>query len=114
MKMEDELPDEMERTGGSGLTEYWDNFEPGDTKEFIIKAKVDASEYDRKNFEKCIVNKAELRYGNKFEGADTATVCYSDSKPKELPKTGAESTALFAVLGLVTTASGLVMKKFAR
>ena len=47
MKMEDFLPDEMERVGGSGLTEYWDDFEPGETKTFYIEAKVDEDEYDR-------------------------------------------------------------------
>ena len=55
MKMKDSLPDEMERVGGDGLTEYWEDFEPGETKTFIIRAKVNSEEYDRENFEKCVV-----------------------------------------------------------
>ena len=30
MKMEDFLPDELYRVGGDGLTEYFDDFEPGE------------------------------------------------------------------------------------
>ena len=56
MKMIDDLPDAMERVGGSGLTEYFDNFAPGEVEEFIIKAKVKDKEYDRDNFDKCVVN----------------------------------------------------------
>jgi len=89
MKMKDELPDEMERVGGSGLTEYWDDFEPGDTETFIIKAKVDADEYAREDFDKCVVNEAHVTYDGDFEGSDTAIVCYSNVELKELPKTGA-------------------------
>lgn len=110
MKMTDKLPDELTRTGGDGLTEYWDNFKPGETKSFTIKAKVNSDEYDRQeNFEKCVVNKASVRWGEEFEGSDTATVCYSNSEPKELPKTGHESIMAIAGLGLVV--SGLLISK---
>lgn len=111
MKMEDFLPEEMTKVGGSGLDEEWDNFDPNDEKVFIIQAKVDSDEYDRNvEFEKCVVNKAELRWDGEFQGADTATVCYGNVKPSELPKTGALSTLGLSGLGLLIT--GLVSKKF--
>lgn len=111
MKMEDFLPDEMEKVGGSGLTEEWDNFEPGESKTFIIKAVVKDSEYDRDTeFEKCVVNKAEVRWDDNFEGSDTATVCYGNVEASELPKTGAES--VLGLAGLTSLALGLLIKKF--
>lgn len=113
MKMSDKLPDELSRTGGSGLTEYWDNFKPGETKTFTIEAKVKSDEYDRsEDFEKCVVNKATVKWDDEFEGSDTATVCYSNSEPKELPKTGHESFVTLVGLGLL--ASGLLISKKAQ
>lgn len=111
MKMKDILPDEMDRVGGSGLTEYWDNFEPGDTKEFKIEAKLDNSEFDRENFEKCIVNKAEAYYDGNFEGADTATVCYGNATITELPETGASSTIALVSMGILSVLGGTLVKK---
>lgn len=113
MKMEDFLPDELERVGGDGLTEYWGDFEPGEIKTFYIDAKVNSSEFDRENFEKCVVNKAEVRYSNKFEGADTATVCYGMEKEEEiteLPETGFVETLLPVGLGLL--AVGYALKRY--
>jgi len=110
MKMEDFLPDEMERVGGSGLTEYWDDFEPGETKTFYIKAKVKEDEYDRDvDFEKCIVNKAEVTWDGEFEGSDTATVCYGDEEVKELPETGSNEVAALVGAGLVIV--GVLVRK---
>ena len=110
MKMEDFLPDEMYKVGGNGLTEDWDNFDPDDEKVFIIQAKVESDEYDRDvEFEKCVVNKAELRWDGEFQGSDTATVCYGNVEPSELPKTGAVSTLALAGMGALI--AGLVAKK---
>lgn len=106
MRMKDILPDELSRVSGD-LTEEWDNFEIGEKKEFIIKAKVDKDEYDNKNFKNCIVNEAHIYFGDKHEGSDTATVCYESKEVKELPDTGA-STGLLG-LGLLT--SGIVLKR---
>ena len=112
MRMEDFLPDELERIGGSGLTEYWGNFEPGEKKKFEIEVKIDEDEFDRDiEFEKCIVNKAEVEYDGDFESSDTAIVCYGNIEIKELPETGATSTAIFTALGLTLIASGVVLKK---
>jgi len=113
MKMEDFLPDELKRVGGDGLTEYWEDFEPGEIKIFYIDAKVDSEEFDRENFEKCVVNKSEVRYKGKFEGADTATVCYGVEKKEEiteLPETGFVETLLPVGLGLI--AVGYVLKRY--
>ena len=113
MKIEDFLPDELYRVGGSGLTEYWDNFGSGEEKKFTIEVKVESNEYDRDvEFEKCIVNKVELEWDGEFEGSDTATVCYGNEEPSELPKTG--YTSSLAITGLVTLVAGLVAKKFGR
>ena len=109
MKIEDFLPDEMFRVGGSGLTEYWNNFEPGETKEFIIEAKVESEEFDRDDdFEKCVVNEAELRYDDDFIDDDFATVCYG-TVPEKLPDTGYNS--VLAPLGLALIALGSFIKK---
>ncbi len=103
MKMEDFLPDELVKVGGAGLTENWDDFGHDDTKTFIIEAKINSDEFDRSdNFEKCVVNKAEVRWKGKFEGADTATVCYGNGQPTELPRTGAVSTLAILGLGMLT------------
>ena len=110
MKIEDFLPSEMYKVGGNGLTEEWDDFDPEDEKVFIIQAKVDSDEYDRDvEFEKCVVNKAELRWDGEFQGSDTATVCYGNVEPSELPKTGAVSTLALAGIGSLLT--GLIAKK---
>ncbi len=111
MKMEDFLPDEMERVGGSGLTEYWNDFEPGETKTFVIEAEVNDSEYDAENFEKCVVNKVEIEYDGDFEGSDTATVCYGDVEITELPSTGATSTIALTVAGFGFMIFGALVKK---
>lgn len=111
MKYEDFLPDEMERVGGDGLTEYWDGFDPDEEVTFIIEAKVKDSEYDDEDFEKCVVNKVELYYDDAFEGSDTATVCYGDEEITELPETGPASTVGLALSGLGLIASGTLVKK---
>ena len=111
MKIEDFLPDEMYRVGGSGLTEYWDDFDSDEDKTFIIKAQVNSEEYDRDvEFEKCVVNKVELYWDDEFEGSDTATVCYGNVEVEELPETGLFPTMALAGLGLLTV--GLTKKKF--
>ena len=112
MKMEDFLPEEMYRVGGDGLTEYWNDFEPGETKTFYIDAKIDEDEFDRENFDKCVVNKAEVRYDGDFEGADTATVCYGDIEITELPETGIGTTMLPLGLGLIVVGTLVKAYKF--
>lgn len=109
MKMEDFLPEEMDRVGGDGLTEYWDDFEPGEDITFYIDAEIDEDEFDNDNFEKCVVNKAEVRYDGDFEGSDTATVCYGDVEVTELPETGFGTT--MAPLGLGLIVVGTLIKK---
>ena len=90
------------------MSEYWDNFEPGEEKTFVIEAKIKSDEYDRdENFSKCVVNKAKAEWDGKFEGSDTATVCYGT--PTELPKTGAVSTT--ALLGAGSLIAGIWLKK---
>ncbi|MBD3365759.1 hypothetical protein GF360_00225 [candidate division WWE3 bacterium] len=109
MKMEDFLPEEMYRVGGDGLTEYFDDFEPGDVVTFYIDAKIDEDEFDNENFDKCVVNKAELYYDDAFEGADTAIVCYGDVEVTELPETGFATTMIPVGLGLMVV--GALIKR---
>ncbi len=112
MKMTDILPSELERISGSGLTEEWNDFEVGEKETFVIKARVKSREYDRsENFEKCVVNKAELRYKGDLEGSDTATVCYGNKEITELPETGATSTELMTMFGLASTGFGMLLKR---
>ena len=109
MKMEDFLPSELKLVKEDGLTEHWDGFEPGETKTYKIEARIKDSELDRENFDKCVVNKAEVRYDGKFEGADTATVCYGDRTVTELPETGFEEVLIPLGLGLIV--ASYVIKK---
>jgi len=111
MKMTDKLPSELDRVGGDGLTEYFDNFKPGETKEFKIKATINSDEFDRENFDKCVVNKAELHFGDKFEGADTATVCYSKGTVTELPGTGPDLGIATGIAGFGLTVLGFLVKR---
>ncbi|MEZ6256041.1 MAG: LPXTG cell wall anchor domain-containing protein [Patescibacteria group bacterium] len=115
MKMKDSLPDEFQHAkssfGGDGLTETWDDFEPGESKTFYITAKLEKDEFvDDKNYEKCVVNEASVYYDGDFEGKDTATVCFRNSEITELPETGPVSTAILTALGLTSIASGFGLK----
>ncbi len=111
MKMTDYLPEELFRTGGDGLTEYWSDFEADSSETFIIQARIRREEFDRDdNFEKCIVNKAKAEYDGDKVGSDTATVCYGD-RIEELPETGATMTEALTIMSLVSTGLGLSLKK---
>lgn len=112
MKMEDKLPGVFDKIGGSGLTEYFNDFEPGETREFTIRVKLEDDELDRDgDFEKCAVNKASVYWGDEFEGSDTAIVCWSNEEKdlKELPKTG--SVTGLSILGFALLTAGTVIKK---
>lgn len=112
MKYDDMLPKEMHRVGGSGLTEYWNDFDPDDEVTYVIKAKIDEDEFDE-NFDlKCVVNKVELFYGDAFEGSDTATVCYGEGDEiTELPETGPTASVGLALSGMALIAAGTLVKK---
>ncbi|MBI2414362.1 hypothetical protein HYV31_00750 [candidate division WWE3 bacterium] len=105
MKTIDLLPDELSRTGGAGLTEVWDDFNDGDSKEFIIESKLKSSEFQNtKQFEKCVVNKVDLYQNEDHKGSDTATVCYNNAKVEELPKTG--PIVPIGILGIIGVGLG--------
>jgi hypothetical protein len=113
MKMLDNLPDELTRIGGDGLSEYWDNFKPGESKTFKIRADIKDDEKNKHGeFKKCAVNKAEVFWKKEFEGSATATVCWKKYKKeiKELPHTGTDS-AFVGLAGLTLTMVGVAIKK---
>jgi uncharacterized repeat protein (TIGR01451 family)/LPXTG-motif cell wall-anchored protein len=114
MKMVDFLPDELEFKGGDKLVQYWQDFSAGEKKTFIFEAQVKDSEYNRSNFEKCVVNKAEAYYSDDEVGSDSAKVCYSDKDIEELPRTGPIDDGMLALAGLVSTGLGLSIKLFLR
>ncbi len=111
MFMEDFLPSEMEFLDNEGLTEEWDDFEPGETKKFEIRAKVEDDEFNDENFEKCVVNKVEIEWDGDFEGSDTATVCYGDVEITELPETGPTSGLIVAITGFALISLGMLVRK---
>ena len=112
MEMKDILPDVLDKIGGANLTEEWDDFDIDEEKTFIIEARIKSSEFDRTdNFEKCVVNKAELRHKGNLVGSDTATVCYGEGEVTELPKTGPLSTELMSIFGFASTGLGLMLKR---
>jgi uncharacterized repeat protein (TIGR01451 family)/LPXTG-motif cell wall-anchored protein len=116
MEVKDILPSELKILDGDftaeDLTRDFDNFKPGDVKEYKFRVQVRDSEFDRdEDFEKCVVNRAELRYKNKFEGSDVATVCYVKGEVTELPKTGAASTVTVTLAGLSLIFTGYLSKR---
>lgn len=111
MKYEDDLPDHFTRIGGSGLTEYWDDFEPGETKEFTIYAELDSAEVTLDKSE-CYVNRVELEHDGDNEGKDDAIVCINTGEITELPETGATATVVLAVIGLSSLVGGLGLKGY--
>uniref|UniRef100_A0A7C4TL46 DUF11 domain-containing protein n=1 Tax=candidate division WWE3 bacterium TaxID=2053526 RepID=A0A7C4TL46_UNCKA len=112
MKMIDLLPDELEWKSGDNLVQYWQDFSPDEEKEFVFEVIVRDSEYERGDFEKCVVNKAEAFYSDKEIGSATATVCYSDEEIKELPKTGPVDGGIVGALGILSMGLGLSVKAF--
>lgn len=108
LKMIDDLPDELERIGGSGLTESFDNLAEDDDKSFTIKAKV-KDEY--MNEEKCVVNEAKVERDGKEKDRDTATVCFGEVELSELPETGPTETGAIALSGILMLGLGLKFRK---
>jgi len=113
VKMEDILPDELKRVGGSGLTETFDNFKPGDSEKFIIEAELTDDAKDE-NKSDCFVNRARVIYKDHVEGEDVATVCVEVGEISELPETGFDTLTILTVLGLGSMALGIVIRKNAK
>jgi len=113
VKMEDILPDELIRVGGSGLTEYFDNFKPGESEKFVIEAELTNDAKDE-NKADCFVNRAKVIYNDHVEGEDVATVCIETGDITELPKTGFDALTVLTALGLGSIALGTVIRKSAK
>lgn len=114
MRMHDYLPDGLKLISGD-LTEDWDDFEPGDEKEFKIKVKID-EDYVEDDKYICVVNEAVVEYDDNEEASDTATVCFEGSEGdvlgiSELPDTGASSTVALTLLGVSMITGGTALKR---
>lgn len=102
LKMEDFLPSALEKVSGN-LTEEWSSLDKDEVKTFEISAKIKSSEIIAdKDYEKCVVNKAELRRDGNFSGSDVATLCYGNKPITSLPSTGIVPVVGMLGLGLVT------------
>jgi LPXTG-motif cell wall-anchored protein/uncharacterized repeat protein (TIGR01451 family) len=116
MSVKDIFPSELEIVEGdfsaTDLIKKFEDFKPGDVEEYTFLAKVKNNQFDREDdFEKCVVNKAEVSYKDKFEGSDTATVCYGKGEVAELPKTGAGATLGVTLAGMSLIFAGFFSKR---
>jgi len=111
VKLVDNLPNEFERVSGIGFTE--DVKVAKNSSETVkMVAKVKDSEFEaKKDFEKCVINKAYIYKSDRQKDSSTATVCFGDgAKLSVLPKTGADS--IVAGFGVFSTLLGLGLKRF--
>jgi hypothetical protein len=113
LKLVDNLPKEFEKVSGIGFTEDV-KVEKNSSKTLQMTVKVKDSEFEgKKNFEKCVINKAYIYKGDKEKDSSTATVCFGDgTKVSSLPKTGTNTLVLGA--SLVTTLLGFGLSRFRR
>ena len=109
LKLIDNLPNELERIGGIGFTEEVTLGKKSSVK-LIMEVKVKDSEFDnKKDFEKCVVNTAQLYKDGAKKESSSATVCYGEGVAKTLPETGAND--IFAIAGLILASAGVVIRK---
>jgi hypothetical protein len=113
LKLVDNLPKEFEKVSGIGFTEDV-KIAKNSSETLKMSVKVKDSEFEgKKNFEKCVINKAYIYKGDKEKDSSTATVCFGDgAKLETLPKTGADSLVLGA--SLITTLLGFGLTRFRR
>jgi len=109
LKFVDNLPSELEVVSGDDLNKSF-SMDSQSNKNFEIVVKVKDSEFNRTNFEKCVVNKAYITKDDKEKDSSSATVCYGDGVATKLPQTGPESIVLGS--GALSLALGLVLRKF--
>jgi len=109
LKLIDNLPKELERVNGIGFTEEV-KLEKNSSVKLYMEVKVKDSEFENKsNFEKCVVNTAELYKDGSKKESSSATVCYGEGVANTLPETGANE--IFALIGLVLASAGIVIRK---
>jgi hypothetical protein len=111
LKLVDNLPSEFERVSGIGFTEEV-KVAKNSSETVKMVAKVKDSEFEaKKDFEKCVINKAYIYKNDRQKDSSTATVCFGDgAKLTVLPKTGADS--IVAGVGVFTTLLGLGLRRF--
>lgn len=103
LKYEDFLPSALNKISGD-LTQDVGSLNTDETKTYEIKTSLKDDEVNRDiEFEKCVVNKVELRQDGDYEDNDVATVCFGNIKnPTQLPKTGFMPMTGFAGIGLIS------------
>ena len=111
LNLVDNLPSEFERVSGIGNTEKIVlGSKSSKTLEMLVKVK--DSEFNKTNFEKCVVNKAYLYKDGSEKDSSTATVCFGEGVISKLPQTGPENFVLGA--GALSLALGFALKRFRR
>lgn len=112
LKLIDNLPNELERVAGIGFTEEVTLGKKSSVK-LVMEVKVKDSEFEnKKDFEKCVVNTAQLYKDGAKKESSSATVCYGEGIAKTLPETGPND--IFAVVGLILATAGVVIRKSIR
>lgn len=112
LNLVDNLPSEFERISGIGNTEKITlGAKSNKTLEMVVKVK-DSEFVNKTNFEKCVVNKANLYKEGSEKDTSTATVCFGDGVVSKLPQTGPENFVLGA--GALSLALGFALKRFRR
>lgn len=111
LKYEDFLPNSLDKVSGD-LTEEVGSLNNKESRSYEIVASIDEDDKNRDYvFEKCVVNKVELRQDGDYKDNDVATVCYGNvDEPTQLPETGFIPLTGLSGLGLVTLSSYLKKK----
>jgi len=111
LKYEDFLPNSLDKVSGD-LTEEVGSLNNNESRSYEIVASIDEDDKNRDYvFEKCVVNKVELRQDDDYKDNDVATVCYGNvDEPTQLPETGFIPLTGLSGLGLVTLSSYLKKK----
>jgi uncharacterized repeat protein (TIGR01451 family) len=116
VEIRDLIPSGLELLSNQNKFEF-ENFKPGEKKEFHIQARIAAADKlePKEQDVVCLTNKAEvLSNAGTFQGEDSSQLCVSKKKKvTALPKTGPEHIGLF-MLGFVTTgiAGVILLRRF--
>ena len=112
--VKDTLPTYLFLTGDSDTDFNIDKLNPGDSKEFIVKARVVAeNQLPADKSLVCTVNTAEVNDNNDEHDKDTAQFCISKKVlgVTVLPKTGSDYLLIASIVTLISSITGLALAK---